>query len=277
MQMLLDIVWLWFLFNAVLTAAMFLFWYYERRSRPETAHLPGGLEHLSALRVVLGIVHETLAFMWMQLTMPLAIWGDRNQPTLVQDGQTPVLLVHGYACNSSSLQWQARRLVKAGYQVRCVSYRPPVANVHKLVPQIKAHIQQLLDDTGAEKIHYVCHSMGGVLVREVLADDAFAHRIDKVVCLGSPHHGTHAASLINLVVKGAIRQMTPASDYIQSLPKTRDSARFYGICSQMDNLVLPVTSAVLPGAITKTVDYLGHCALLYSPMVAGMILECLEE
>lgn len=267
----------WFVVNAVLTVVIFAFWYYERRTNLVAARIKGGLEQLSVVRVMLGIVQEIFAFMWMQLTMIPAFIRDKKATPLLEDNKTPVLLVHGYACNSSSMWWHERQLKKAGYQARAVSYRPPIANVHKLIPQVKEHIRQMLKETGAKKIHYVCHSMGGVIARAILMDEEFAHRIDKVVCLGSPHHGTHAASLISLFVRGAIPQMTYECEYIRSLPQEFDCVSFYGICSQMDNLVLPVTSAVLPSAKSYAVDYLGHCALLYSPTVSRLVLDCLND
>jgi pimeloyl-ACP methyl ester carboxylesterase len=266
---------IWFVINLIVMVVMYAPWLYERRCRPEMAHLPGGSEHLRASRVCFGIVQEALAFMVLEATYPFGFWYDRHLPKLAPGKDTPVLLVHGYGCNSACMLWLARQLRKAGYRARAASYFPPTDNVHKLVPQIKQHIRRLQADAGVQKIHYIGHSMGGLLVRDVLADPEFADSIETVVCLGSPHHGSHAASIITPPVMGAASQMTYQSDYVKGLSLTPGNARYYGICSQMDNLVLPVSSAILPGADSRVVDYLGHCTLLYSPRVAALVLRCL--
>lgn len=267
----------WFLVNLVLTLAMYGFWYYQRQIEPGSAQLPGGSERLNGGRVLLGILIETLTFMLFQLCYPFAFWRDKHQPQLPAGRDTPILLVHGFACNSSCLWWLEWQLKRAGYRVRSVSYAPAFGNVHKLVPQIKQHVRQLLADSGADKLHYVAHSMGGVLVRDLLADAEFADVIDQVICLGSPQQGSRAANLLAPFAGGAIRQMVYHSDYVMPLAPTPGSARWSAINSQMDNLVLPVTSAILPGMTHVAVDYLGHCSLLYSPRVLALILRQLQN
>lgn len=270
---------IWFCINLAITLYLYQCWYYERRCDPNCATLAGGSAVLSFHKVVVGILRETFTFMFMQVCFPLSFWLDRHQPTLSKlDTDTPVLLVHGYACNSSCLLWLKWQLQRRGHRrVRAVSYVPPFGNVHKLVPQIKQHIRDLLADTGATRIHYIAHSMGGVLIRDVLNDPDFADTVDKVICLGSPHYGSRAADLVAPFVKGAARQMRYGSDYVRGLPATPGSARYYSIHSQIDDLVLPVNSAVVTGMHQITVDYLGHCSLLYSPHVAALVEQCLIE
>jgi triacylglycerol esterase/lipase EstA (alpha/beta hydrolase family) len=278
MTILCNLLLAWLIINLAITLYLYQSWYYERRCQADCAHLDGGCERIAFGRAWLTIGRELLVFMFMQLCYPLSWWLDRHQPELPDGDDTPILLVHGFACNSSCLLWLKWRLQQNGHRrVRAVSYVPPAGNVHKLVPQIKRHIRQLLDDTGATRIHYIAHSMGGLLVRDVLADPDFADCIDKVICLGSPHHGSRAANLIAPFVPGAVRQMQYESDYIKSLAATPGSARYFNIHSQMDDLVLPVNSAVVPGMTHLTVDYLGHCSLLYSPRVVALIERCLSD
>ena len=53
-------------------------------------------------------------------------------------------------------------------------------------------------------------------------------------------------------------------------------ARYFSIFSNMDNFVLPVSTAVLHGAEENIhVPYLGHCALLYSTRVMDQVERCL--
>ncbi len=53
-------------------------------------------------------------------------------------------------------------------------------------------------------------------------------------------------------------------------------ARYFSVFSNMDNFVLPVSTAVLHGAEENIhVPYLGHCALLYSTRVMDQVERCL--
>ena len=121
MTALFHILWVWLIFNLGLTLFLFQGWYYERRSQPDSAHLEGGSTNITFGRAWLAIARETLVFMWMQICYPYAWWHDRNQPTLPKnDDSTPVLLVHGFVCNSSCMVWLRRQLQKAGYKRRTI-------------------------------------------------------------------------------------------------------------------------------------------------------------
>lgn len=278
MTIIISLLIIWIICNLMLTLALYACWFYERRSHPETAHLAGGLDTLAARHVLIGMLREVAAFTLLQATSPLAMWLDKRPQPLAADNSTPVLLVHGYGCNSSCMLWLKQRLKKAGHRrIRAISYRPPTGNIHKLVPQLKQQVRKLLADSGASHIHYVAHSMGGVLVRELLRDPEFADSIATVVCIGSPHTGSRSANLLAPFTRGAVRQMVYQSDFVTQLPITPGNARYFSIASQLDDLVLPVISAQVQGMTHLTLDYLGHCSLLYSRRVAGLVSDCLND
>lgn len=278
MTIIIGLLIIWFACNLMLTLVLYLCWFYERQTHSETARLVDGSDTLVAHRVLAGMLREAAAFTLLQAMAPLAIWLDKRPSPLAANDSTPVLLVHGYGCNSSCMLWLKRRLQKAGHQrIRAISYRPPTANIYKLLPQLKQQVRQLLADSGAHHIHYVAHSMGGVLVRELLRDPEFADSIATVVCIGSPHQGSRSANLLAPFTRGAVRQMVYQSDFVTQLPITPGNARYFSIASQLDDLVLPVTSAQVPGMTHLTLDYLGHCSLLYSRRVARLVGDCLND
>lgn len=79
-------------------------------------------------------------------------------------------------------------LQRAGFEVFLFSYpstREPLgANVQRLARRVAA--------LGERRLHFVGHSLGGLLVLKYLADFPPA-RLGRVVTLGSPYAGCHAA------------------------------------------------------------------------------------
>jgi len=266
--------------TAFSTLSMYAMWYYDRRNFPDTAEVPGDRNHVYLLPALWGVFCEWLAISILVLSYPLRLIHDASPVRTRVQGETPVILVHGYggnAANFLTLQWRLK--LRGWANVYAVSYTPPTIDARKLAEQVTRHVERILAATGAEKAHLVCHSMGGPLTRYALHHLGLAGKLDRVITLGSPHAGSRIASLFPPL--GAAFQMRYHSDFINelnSLDPTPGGARFYSIFSNFDNFVLPASSPVLGGnARNIHVPYLGHCALLYSPTVLRHIEQCLTD
>lgn len=266
--------------SAAVTFCFYACWYYEARNFPEGAELPNEPVTMSFVDKAIGMMMEWLGMSLLVISYPLRLLHDASPVFTRKQGETPVILVHGYGGASANFLWMQRRLKNHGWHnVYAVSYTPPTINARKLAQQVVDHVDRILAATGAEKAHIVCHSMGGPLTRYALLHLGLAGKIDKVVTLGSPHQGTRIANLFPALGAAAqLRYNSPFTVELNAQEHTPGGAQFYSIYSNMDNFVLPVSAAVLGGnARNIHVPRLGHISLLYSPTVHAEVEKCLLD
>ncbi|MET0981025.1 MAG: alpha/beta fold hydrolase [Telluria sp.] len=176
----------------------------------------------------------------------------------------PVLLVHGYGCNSGYWSYLIPRLDRARISHASVDLEPVLGDIDGYVPLVQQAVEELCRATGAGQVALVAHSMGGLVVRAWMRVHGTA-RVARVVTLGSPHHGTGMAKFgrgPNVVQMRRHRGV--ASDWLQELGRAEDPATralITSIYTHHDNIVSPQTSSHLPGARNIEFGGVGHVAL----------------
>lgn len=66
----------------------------------------------------------------------------------------------------------------------------------KRAQQLKAEVEKVLEETGAEKVHIIAHSMGGLDARMMIVDFGMSEKVDSLTTIGAPHHGTILADRV---------------------------------------------------------------------------------
>jgi triacylglycerol lipase len=56
--------------------------------------------------------------------------------------------------------------------------------------QLKQRVEEALSQTGAQKVHIIAHSMGGLDARHMIVDLGMAERVASLTTIGTPHRGT---------------------------------------------------------------------------------------
>lgn len=217
------------------------------------------------------ILREGLAFAVHGLLLP---FGRRSavprQPERRADARTLVFL-HGLGANRGGLLPMQAWLRACGHRRQIAFRYRSAGRGGRSIEAIARRLKALLDtEVQGGRIDLVAHSMGGLVARTYLQMLGGARRVDRLVTLGTPHHGSHAATFIPTRL---VRQLLPESAFVRRLnaQPAPESVRTLSIVAGRDLLVQPVESSACPFGEVRRFDELGHVELLFRPEVLGTV------
>ncbi len=166
---------------------------------------------------------------------------------LVQASECVVLL-HGLIRSSTAMNKMERELDDAGFLTANIDYPSREYKIEELADMaIPAGLRECREHSDVEKIHFVTHSLGGILVRQYLSSNEIPE-LGRVVMLGPPNQGSIAADDMGGVpgfewLNGpAGRQLGKGDD---SIPLKLGPADFEVGIIAGNRTIDPITSAVL--------------------------------
>jgi len=159
-----------------------------------------------------------------------------------------VVLLHGLARTASSMRPMQRALEAAGFLTFNVDYPSREFPVETLADMaVPAGLEGCHQHEDVDRIHFVTHSLGGILLRQYLST-ATIRELGRVVMMGPPNQGSEAADDMAEVpgfdwVNGpAGRQLGKGED---SVPLRLGPAEFELGVIAGTRTIDPITSAVL--------------------------------
>ena len=134
----------------------------------------------------------------------------------------------------------------------------------------------MLSQTGADKVHLVGHSLGGVVIAQAIASGRLTGQVDTVVTLGAPFGGSPWANLLPVgTIARALREGSPLLRRLASAPLP-EGVRWLAITATLDVIVPGVRSVPAHADVEiMKIDGVGHLGMLLSPRVVGRIVAAL--
>jgi pimeloyl-ACP methyl ester carboxylesterase len=202
-----------------------------------------------------------------------------------------IVLLHGLGRNTTSMWLLASRLEDAGYYVRRVGYSSLDQNPEEILKNISSQINQCCRKH-ANSVHFVGHSLGGLMVRAYLQNNK-VDKLGRVVLLGTPNKGTEAADHFSnswlMEILGPTAKALGTDD--ESFPKSL-KAPYYPVGIIAGEVKSKFNDSVIPGKddgivsveatkIDAMTDFIiietSHSMMRYNREVADQTIEFIKH
>jgi len=190
--------------------------------------------------VLLLLFGVLLLSLFRQSSQEVAASADRNEC---------IILLHGLARTHHSMENLEKQLSERGFKVFNLDYPSTKYSIDFLASEILEKLVEQVRGSSCSKIHFVTHSMGGIVVRYYLKNISFP-QMGRVVMLAPPNQGSH---LVDLFKKNVLFKKIrgPAAQQLgtepESVPLSLGPVNFELGVIAGNRSFYPLNSAIIPG------------------------------
>ena len=242
-------------------------WYEYSNANPGLVDKRFGRKNI---QLVITLIFPEVFFNFITIAViPFGLLNRKKQ--FLQRGETPVLLLHGLFCNQACWFWFGRQLKQQGYKNVTTMNLSSWHSEEVLTELLAKRVDELRHQLGVNKVYLVGHSMGGMIARNYVQLRGGQDKVENLICLGSPHHGSKLATF-SVAPLGKL--LIPNSSFLQRLASAPvpEDIKMTNIYTNKDNMVLPNSNNHLSWGEAVEFDGMGHTSLIYrKPVIAATI------
>ena len=174
-----------------------------------------------------------------------------------------VILLHGWGRTDKSMLIISYQLKKAGYLVVNINYPSNEKNIAELAQIAVGQGIEQSNALGADIIHFVTHSLGGILVRQYFKEREM-EKLGRVIMLGAPNNGSEVIDMYRKLT--FFRRFSgPAGLELgtteQDVPKQLGSVRFELGVIAGSRSINPFLSLLLHNSFLHLLVSFFHCLI----------------
>jgi pimeloyl-ACP methyl ester carboxylesterase len=193
--------------------------------------------------------------------------------------QETVVLVHGLAGSRLDMTLVARHLRKLGFHVVNWGYWSLNTNIQTHASRLSAKLNELEQADSVSRIHLVGHSMGGIVIRAMLAGYPTGEpltKLSRVLMLASPNRGSHVATRLTPWLGWLTPSLSELSDkpesYVNQLPNSlKEHGLEFGVVEASKDRVIRPECVQLDGQSDFARVEGHHGVLTWYPETAQLI------
>lgn len=199
-----------------------------------------------------------------------------------------VVLVHGLWMRGWVMRLLGLRLRRCGFHVAVFSY----PSLRCSLSQSALRLSRFAAGIAAARVHFVGHSLGGLVVLQMLADCPQT-RAGRVVLMGTPYRASHVARKLSHTAPGKWLVGRGMAQWLDQYPpghatqqceagvisgcRSLGSGKLLGGLPRPNDGVVAVEETLVPGARDQILLKVSHSGMLVSARVARQVCAFLKH
>ena len=208
--------------------------------------------------------------------------------------QEPIYFIHGFMRSASSMKKMEKAFQKQNYETHLWNYPSSSQTIEEHSQLLVTELQKYAQHHKGEPIHFVTHSLGGIILRATLnhPDCPEEAKIGRAVLLAPPNQGSSFARFLNrfklmrkILGKKSGQQLltTDTFDYLGQFPEKLDVLIISGsfgwnpIIKERNDGKVGISETALITPHRQITVLCGHSWIMYSNNVINHSLDFVSK